>query len=211
MARKTKKSAKEMLAAAVRPQRVITINTNGALLARHQELESELADLVNNDADQAEKLAVAEQIRQVEIDSEDFLLDLTLQALPSGVWRNQLVAHPPTEEQKKDGAIADQDALTRDVLAQSVIDHQLDDEDVANIEALSLAQWRMVGNAVWTVNGGDNAVPFSQIGSLIRQASADESTPQEGGGSASDGSRAGSRASGSRSKSSIKKDVRLGG
>lgn len=216
MARRNKKSAKELLATATRPQRVVTINTNGALLARHQELESELAEIANNEdrarlAGKPEAVKIAEKIQQLEVESEDFLLDLTLQALESKDWRKQMIAHPPTDDQKKDNYVVDLPGLARDTLSECCIDPQLDAEDVANIEKLSLAQFNLIASAIWAVNGGDNAVPFSQIGSAYLQVSDDESKSQEPGESPSAGSKDGSPVSGSRSKPATKKASRLAG
>ena len=210
------KSIKEKLAAAKRPQRVVTINTNGALLAQQQELEMQLAEVKQRDvrlngSGEAEARKIAEKIQAVEIEAEEALINLTLEALPSSVWRQRMAEHPPTDEQKAENYIVNLDELARNVLAESCIDPQLDQDDVDVIADLSEGQWRMVANALYQVNGGDNAVPFSRIASLHLPTSEDESKSPESGASRSAGSRAGSRGSGSRSKTATKRAGRLAG
>lgn len=208
-------NVKDLLSKAKRPQRVITINTNGELLARHQELESELAELIQSDDDTrlaapSRKTELAQQIQQVEIESEDYLIDLTLQALPAAEWRKRLTQFPPTEEQKQNGHVANFDELIKATLPDLCIEPHLDAEDAEALTQLATGQWNMIVGAVLTVNGEDNAVPFSRIGSMYRPDSDDESKSPDHGVSASDDSKAGNPESGS-GKSSTKKASRLAG
>lgn len=214
--RKSNKSVKALLAGAKRPQRVVTINTNGELLAKHQELEALLAEVAENEdrarlASKPEAVTIAEQIQQVELDSEEYLVDLTLEALPGKDWRAALALNPPSDEDRQKGSIADWNAVALAVLPQCCIDPQLDADDVDNIFGLSEGQWQEVAAAVWQVNRGDNAVPFSRIGSLYLPDSNGVSESPDRGESPSDDSKAGNPSNGSPSKPATAKAARLAG
>lgn len=179
MSNTRKIDAKSLIANAKRPERSVTVNLRGDLIAQIQDLEAELRKIQQRDTttrlvDHPDAVALAEQIHALESEADESLLALRFRALSGPEWRRAITAHPPTAEQREEGYIADSNAVAEAVFRDSLVDPDLDDDDVSALhDALTEGQWAGIVNTIFQLNGGDNTVPFSQIASLVHQNSAD--------------------------------------
>jgi len=208
---------KQLIASATRPERIVEINTRGDLFVRKQELEERLQQVgqqSNNTrlGDVPAAVKIAEEIHDVEVESEQYILKLRLRAVPRRAWRQALTDHPPTDAQKEQNYIADTSAVAEAVLAESIVEPELDAEDLDGLlDGINDAQWSLLEDSIFQLNGGDNKVPFSQIGSAVRRLYGAESKSPESGESPSDDSTDGNPDSSSPSPTETKKDARLAG
>jgi len=193
---------KDTIAAATRPERVFPLLLRGDLIARHQELDMQLTEIQNEAMGEdlpKEAYELAEQIQALEVEADAETLHLTIRALSNTTWRNAVAAHPKKDEDGEDDT--DLDALFDDVLPDSIREAKLgtdgdpaplDAEDIDSLkDSITAAQRQALINIIVSLNGRDNSVPFSRIGSLVRQTSDKEQNSPEPTESASDDSTAG--------------------
>jgi len=179
---------KAKLAAAKRPQRVVPINLRGDLIAEVQELNEELGELrTRNVGDQrmAENPRITEIIERIDAinaEADESELELRLQAVPGERWRKAIADNPPSDSEKDEGYLADTHAVARDVFPESIVSPEMDADDVeALLDVLANAQWELIANTIWQLNGGDNKIPFSRLASQLRPNSdAGQKSPDPG-------------------------------
>lgn len=172
MSNTRKIDVKKLIANAKRPERTVVVNLRGDLIAQVQDLEAELSALQQNStvrlAEDPAAVELAKQIHELEKQADESKLTLRFQALSGPDWRRAIAAHPPTDEQKEEGYISDSNAVAAAVLGDSLLEPDLDDDDLQALqEALTEGQWTMIVNTIFQLNGGDNTVPFSRIASLV--------------------------------------------
>lgn len=203
---------KSLIAGAKRPERTVTLNLRGDLIAEVSELEDQLRELQQQSdtrlVDNPDAIEIAQRIQELEAEAEGSELTIRLQAVPRSAWRSAIANNPDPDGER----IADLDGVAREVLGASILSPDIDEDDLeALTDALSAGQWGEIVGAVWTLNSGDNKVPFSRLASLTVPSSGDEPQQPETGESASDDSTDGNPESGSPSKTETKKASRLAG
>jgi hypothetical protein len=204
-----KKSPADIIAAARRPEQRVTICLRADIAGELEALDAELEQLQSNRPNERnlggptippEEVELAERIHALEVEADENSIDLVIRALPRNEWRAAKAKHPASEADSALGWAVDRDDVALAVLADSVVDPELDGDTLGDmVDALAEGQWVKIRDAILIANGGDGSVPFSQRASLVRRLSHSEEGSPEPTGSQSRDSTAGSPARGRRS------------
>lgn len=172
-------------ARASRPEDVVHICLAGALVAEHEKLERQLAELKDDPHAGIEgngRAELAEQIHALEQQMKDATYPVRLQALRRGDFTALVAAHPPrkTDEGELDerdkGRGFNIDALYEALVPKSIVDPKLDGPAMREFleEQLTDGQFVELGNMAWFLNRGTVDVPFSRAASAIRRTTGGE-------------------------------------
>jgi hypothetical protein len=173
---------KALLGTAKLPERTVLICLRGDLVAEHEELERQLADLNRRPSDSLAgngATEVAERIEALQEQMAASTVTFRLRAMPKPKWRALLAEHPPRRDD--DGNPNPEDAQIGvnletfwDAIARAcIVEPEIDDETweiLAGPEGkLTDNQVGRLADAAWSVNRGDVDVPFSRAASQARR------------------------------------------
>lgn len=193
------RSAKEILAAARRPEAPYQLCTRGDLQVQWEDLDRQLREAAEAGPSSIEgdsRVDISRQMEQLRTEMADSVLHLTLRALHKDAFRDMKAAHPPrkipaeakelgedaTEEQLENAQY--QGLLDRQVgfntetmwgplLRASIVAPDLDDEDLDQLfEIMTDRQYEDLCSLAHNLNRGEVSVPFSQTASRLTRASA---------------------------------------
>jgi len=167
----TANGAKALIAGLRRAERTVPLCMRGDLLARLQELQRDL-DETNQQRKATASLAsgsrsreLAEQIEACRQEMAEHTVVFRLRAMggrKGSAFRDLQLAHPPRDGVGRDVKYGFNEEIFFDALIRScVVDPVLDEEDWANLDELSDAQWQILAGAAWAVNAADVDIPFS--------------------------------------------------
>lgn len=176
----TLKNFKTMLAEAKRPEHTVEVCLRGDLVAQHEQLEVALEQAQKNRTDSLDGDGVGElvdAIQDLEARMHDNTYPFVFRALPKPAYRALVAAHPPREDDKRDGSMMfNVDTFYPAAIRACVIDPVLDDAEWTDLldEKLSDRQFTELGLAVLAVNIGEVSVPFSLAASRAKRTTAAE-------------------------------------
>ena len=163
------------------------------LLEQHALLDRQLAE--EGSKGSAGSLAggkakqLADQLLDLEAEIEAATRTFRLRAMSSRRWRSLLAAHPPTKQQKADGADFNPETFPVAALAACAVVPEMTLEQAEKIaDALPLGDFQKLWSAVLTVNVGVNDAPKSVLATAIHRmngASLTSAAPGESPGASS--------------------------
>lgn len=177
----------DVLAQAKRPESVVSLCLRGDLLARHAQLEADLAsvllaDLTDQDALAAKVGPIADEIRDVEEQIAASRVEFRLRAIGRLAWEALVEAHPPRE-----GTEDSWDAptfLPALLVASLVTPTGVTDETVGALyDVLNEGDRQRLEDAALLVNQEGTSVPFSGRASAARRWREQRSKPPAPGAS----------------------------
>lgn len=175
----------EIQARASRPEDIVPVCMAGKLVAEHEKLERQLAELKEDPAAGIEgddRGELAEQIQALEEQMKADTYPFRLRALKRPAFKALLAASPP--RRTEDGEIDERDrargfdidVLYDKLVPLSIIDPQLDDAAMRKLvdEDLTDGQFIELGNMAYFLNRGSVDVPFSRAASAILRTTGGE-------------------------------------
>lgn len=177
---------KSLLAGAQLPRRSVEICLRGDLTARFEELERELAAVVERPEsqsieDEPEALRIAREIEAVRAEMQEHSYTFVVQALPRPAYQSLKSEHPPRQndegEIRQEDAVLDAnyDTFLEPLLRASLVDPEMDEATWAELVGkLSENQYNSLINAAYMVNKGGISVPFSRAASALLSSSGSE-------------------------------------
>lgn len=174
---------KTMLAAARLPERTVPICLRGDLVAAHEQLERQLADIARRPVDSLAGSGageIADRIEALQDEMRAATVTFRLRALPKPRWRALLAEHPPRQDDDgkpvpEDAAVGVNletfwDAIIRPCIVDPVIDDDTWSLMAGDDGRLTDRQMGQLADAAWAVNRGEVNVPFSRAASQARQS-----------------------------------------
>jgi hypothetical protein len=164
----------KIVAEASRPECSVTLCTAGALNARLQELERELADehrkAVTSLAEGGRRQELATQIESVIDEMRAHEHTFTFRGLPHKAWSDLTAEHKPRDGKNE---AVNLETFPAACITSSLV--QIDGDDVqvsleevdAFFDVLNEGQIDQLFNAAWEANTGGRSVPFSGLASAI--------------------------------------------
>lgn len=191
----------DLLAKTRLPEGSVPICLRGDLVARHEQLERDLAAAQNSDTagslaagGQARK--IAEEIEALERDMQEHTHDFVFRGLPAKQYRDLVEAHPPRKDNDLDAAFgADMSTFPVALIAACCVDPVMTVEQATQLaDVLTEGQLMTMFTCAVGLNRSQVDVPKSVLASEILASSAPRSKRPGRGGSAGGGSSAGSLA-----------------
>jgi hypothetical protein len=180
----TPKTIDEFLEAADLAQGSVPIVMKASLLAEIEQLERRIEQIQNADVDD-ERLAgnpegdaadLADRIRALEAEANEWTLDLRLTAVPRKRWTTAVAKYTT---QNDDGAEKlDLDGLMEDLFPDSLTSPEM--TEVQRTEFLtkrSEGQWEKIINKLWDLNRGGITVGKSERASMVRRTKSEKPGP----------------------------------
>lgn len=170
---------------ASQPEDIVPVCLAGRLVAEHEQLERQLAELRDDPAAGIEgngRGELAERIQALEEQMKADTYPIRLRALKRPAFKALVAAHPP--RRSEDGEIDERDrdrgfnidALYEALVPLSIIDPQLDAAAMRKLldEDLTDGQFIELGNMAFFLNRGSVDVPFSRAASAILRTTGGE-------------------------------------
>lgn len=169
----------KLVAEASRPECSVTLCTAGALNARLQDLERQLADehgkVSTSLADGGQRRILAEQVASVVEEMRAHEHTFTFRGLPHKAWSDLTAAHKPRDGKNE---LVNLETFPAACITASLV--KLDGDEVtveavevdALFDVLNEGQIDQLFNAAWEANTGGRSVPFSGLASAILQSTA---------------------------------------
>lgn len=172
-------------ARASRPEDVVHICMAGALVAEHEKLERQLAELRDDPAAGIEgngRAQLAERIQALEEQMKADTYPFRLQAMKRPDFKALVLRHPPRQtadgepDERDKGRGFNIDSLYEELVPASIVDPKLDGPAMRKLldEDLTDGQFIELGNAAWYLNRGSVDVPFSRAASAIMRTTGGE-------------------------------------
>lgn len=172
------KNTKELLKAAKLPERSITLQLRGDLVAEIEEMERELAEIAQVEVTtkrmvgnpRAKELAALIEAKREEM--ADALFPMRLRALTPNAWRDLLRKHPPKKGQD---TLVDVLPFMGEALPLSVISpDDMDSEDWETLQtSIPTGEMTRLINTVWELNTQGADIPKSLLASVVNRPSDD--------------------------------------
>lgn len=174
---------KALIRGSRRPERTVPLCLRGDLVAVHEGLERDLAEVIVGPQDDrltganVKAKRIGAQIEKLEKQMRDSTLVLRLRALSPSRWAELTAEHPPRKAD--DGTVNDRDVIGVNsstffdaLIRESVVEPVLDDEDWDLLlgegeHGLTEGQHDTLSGAAWTLNKRDVDVPFSRAASRL--------------------------------------------
>lgn len=180
MSAKKSKSTKELLAAAKLPERSVEICLRGDLVADINDLERELAEVLQREATdkrmtgpkRSKELADAIEAKRAEM--SEAMLPLRLRALKVATWRELVRKYPPAKGDDT-GLGVDIPAFMGEAIPASVVspdDMDEDDWETFN-ENVPPSEVTRLMNLVWELNTQGVDIPKSRLVSVANRRNGD--------------------------------------
>lgn len=164
----------KIVAESSRPEHSVTLCTAGALNARLQELERQLAEehqkVATSLADGGRRTELAKEVKALTEEMRAHEHSFTFRGLPHKVWSDLTAEHKPRDGKTE---IVNLDTFPTACIAASLVKVDGDDvttdlEDVEKLfDVLNEGQIDQLFNAAWEANTGGRSVPFSGLASAI--------------------------------------------
>lgn len=164
----TTKTAREILNAAKRAEKTVRLCLRGDLVAEFEALEAQLADLTmgvgwgNGDDATAE---VAERLTEIRAEMLGDTVTFTFRALKRLAWDELNAKHTG------ENGLLNIDAFLPELVAASLVDPVMTAADLDELyDVINDGQRIALGNAAWSANTEDVAVPFSERASVVMRS-----------------------------------------
>jgi hypothetical protein len=164
----TTKTAREILNSAKRAEKTVRLCLRGDLVAEFEALEERLADLTvgvgwgNGDDATAE---VAARLTEIRAEMLEDTVTFTFRALKRLAWDELNAKH--TGENN----LLNIDAFLPELVAASLVDPVMTADDLDELyDVINDGQRTALGNAAWSANTEDVAVPFSERASVVMRS-----------------------------------------
>lgn len=189
----------DILAGAELPQKTIELCLKGNLQAEFEDLERQLAAAEDDEGDTlaggARVRDLAEQIEAVRQKMAAHTTVFRFGGLGEHAYSDLLAEHPPTAEQKEDGASLNGETFPTALIAACALDPKMTPEQADRLRRkITHVQWEDLFNTALACNRQRVNVPFSLSASAIRARYEPKSSPPERGASLAEDSSAGSLA-----------------
>lgn len=164
-------SIDDVLAQARPKTTTVKVCLRGDLLAQHDQLEAELAearrkDALSNKPDAAGK--VAERIEALQADLDATAVSFTFQAVGQKRWTDLLLEHPPTDEDRAEGAAFNPRTFPVAAIAESCAEPSMTREQADRLfEVCNFGQWEQLWSACIAANVEGTSIPFSYAASAV--------------------------------------------
>lgn len=161
---------KQILAQAKPKTVTVRVCLRGDLLARHEQLEVDLArarefDATSNEHDTAP--AIAKKIEALEAELTKNETAFTFGAIGQKAWRLLLDKHGPSTQDRAEGYEFDPVTFPVAAIAASAVDPEMSEDDTDRLyELLNFGQWQMLWSACLAANVEGTSVPFSNAASV---------------------------------------------
>ena len=156
------------------PEQVVHITTRGDLFGRLASLEEELESAQQQDGasssltDEPTALRIAEEIQSVRAEVRDSMREFRVVAIGDSRWSDLVAKHPPGEDDR----VFNPDTFWPEAVSVAVTSPQISVAQATKLlEVLSSGQTRKLLDAVMLANQGDDDLPKSSSGSVLRQHS----------------------------------------
>lgn len=164
-------SIEDVLAQARPKATTVRVCLRGDLLAEHDRLEAELAEVRRQDALSNRPSTAAEvagRIEALQAQIEASSVQFTFHAVGQKRWTDLLVEHPPSEEDREEGAAFDRRTFPVAALAASCVEPAMTQEQAARLyEVCNFGQWEQLWGACIAANVEGTSVPFSFAASAV--------------------------------------------
>jgi hypothetical protein len=162
--------------AQVRPKTTtVRVCLRGDLLARHEELEHQLAEAQRLDETEnriAQAPQVAREIEALEAELTETETSFTFAAIGFKAWTDLVADHPPRDEDREDGYDFNQATFPQVAIAASAVSPKMTVEQVERLfEVLNRGQLQPLIGAALLVNVQGTSVPFSEAASATLRGS----------------------------------------
>jgi hypothetical protein len=164
----TTKTAREILNSAKRAEKTVRLCLRGDLVAEFEALEERLADLTmgvgwgNGDDATAD---VAARLVEIRAEMLEDTVTFTFRALKRLAWDELNAKH--TGENN----LLNIDAFLPELVAASLVDPVMTAADLDELyDVINDGQRTALGNAAWSANTEDVAVPFSERASVVMRS-----------------------------------------
>ena len=158
----------ELISEAKLPEQAVRVCLRGDLTREHDALVAELEQIADEDTlagASAERVALAEAIREVEEQMAASVRVITVRAMGRRKFKELLDAHPPKEGQ---AGQFNPDTFPRELVAACAIEPRMTPTDADRLfDVLSTGQVEELFAAAWFVNQGATRVPFSKAASEV--------------------------------------------
>ena len=179
--KKVVKDIRTLLQEQKRPERVVKIYLRGDLIADIDQLDVELQKLGQSLAAQgdsrlsgnSEAKRLGDQIQALRAEAEESSVSVRLQAMTRKAWNDLIAKHPGDKDKNED---FDARKLFDEAVPLSIVDPDLDADTMDKfLDALTEGQYDQLAGAVYVLNAGEGAVPFSVLASRALQPSEEAS------------------------------------
>lgn len=164
----TTKTAREILNSAKRAEKTVRLCLRGDLVAEFEALEERLADLTvgvgwgNGDNATAE---VAARLTEIRAEMLEDTVTFTFRALKRLAWDELNKKHAGENN------LLDIDKFLPELVAASLVDPVMTAADLDELyDVINDGQRTALGNAAWSANTEDVAVPFSERASVVMRS-----------------------------------------
>ena len=159
------------------PEQVVQITMRGDLLGRLSSLEDELIDAKQQEEspmslsidDSLDAYNIAQEIQRLREQVRQSMRAFRVVSMGDGPWSDLIAKHPPRDD---DRGPFHPDTFWPAATAASVVDPEMTEAQARKLlETLSSGQARKLLDAVTLANNGDDDLPKSVSGSVLRQHS----------------------------------------
>ena len=158
--------------AATRPETSVAIPTAGHLIAEHEELDRQLAELLRNAPKSLagpppEAHGIAERITAIEAELAASVVVFRVRAMGKTKWRKLVAEHAPRPDNEADlRAGHNVDTFAEVATRLCVVEPEMDQKTWDDfVDDLSDGGYEQLTDAMWKVNRSGVSVPFSPAAS----------------------------------------------
>lgn len=133
--------------------------------------EAKRFDEEANDAATATALPIAERIAELEAEADASVREFVFECIGARQWSDLVAAHPPSAEQKDEGAQWGE-TFGEAAMQRSCVQPKMTEAQCRTLRSrLSVGQWGKLFAAMVQANVGDETGPKSQLASQLLRAS----------------------------------------